>query len=113
CMLISAAWVPQITRFPSLWQYFQAVLAYFTPPVAAVFLAGMLWPRASSRGAFAALVTGSSLGAVLYLLAILGMSHLQFLVAAAWVFALSLAVLIAVSLTGAPPPGASAPGPTG
>ena len=113
CMLASAAWVPQIARFPSLWQYFQAVLAYFTPPVAAVFLAGMLWPRASSRGAFAALVAGSSLGAVLYLLAVLGVSHLQFLLAAAWVFVLSLAMLIAVSLTGAPPAAAGAPSPTG
>ena len=110
CMLVSAAWVPQIARFPSLWQYFQAVLAYFTPPVAAVFLVGMLWPRASSRGAFAALVAGSSLGAVLYLLSILGMSHIQFLLAAAWVFALSLAVLIAVSLTGEPQPTGSPPG---
>lgn len=112
CMLASALWVPQIARFPSLWQYFQAVLAYFTPPVAAVFLAGMLWPRASSRGAFAALLAGSALGALLYLFAILGIGHVQFLVAAAWVFALSLVVLIAISLTGERPPAASA-GPTG
>lgn len=103
CMLISAAWVPQIARFPSLWQYFQAVLAYFTPPVATVFLGGMLWPRASARGAFAALVAGSALGALLYALAIADMAHVQFLVAAAWVFVLSLAVLIVVSLAGEPP----------
>ncbi|HEX8756709.1 MAG TPA: sodium/solute symporter [Steroidobacteraceae bacterium] len=102
CMLASAAWVPQIARFPSLWQYFQAVLAYFTPPVAAVFLAGMLWRRASARGAFAALITGSALGALLYLLAISGVAHVQFLVAAAWIFALSLAVLIVFSITGEP-----------
>jgi SSS family solute:Na+ symporter len=113
CMLASALWVPQIARFPSLWQYFQAVLAYFTPPVAAVFLAGMLWPRASGRGAFASLLAGSALGALLYLLAILGISHLQFLVAAGWVFALSLAVLTAVSLTGERELAGSVPGPTG
>lgn len=114
CMLASAAWVPQIARFPSLWQYFQAVLAYFTPPVVVVFLAGMLWPRASSRGAFAALTAGSALGALLYVLAILGVSHVQFLVVAAWVFALSLTVLIVVSLTGGEPrPEANAPAPTG
>lgn len=113
CMLASAAWVPQIARFPSLWQYFQAVLAYFTPPIAAVFLAGMLWRRASAAGAFAALIAGSALGALLYLLAVLGVAHLQFLVAAAWVFALSLAVLIAVSVSGRRPPATSAPGPGG
>lgn len=100
CMLASAAWVPQIARFPSLWQYFQAVLAYFTPPVLAVFLAGLLWQRASARGAFAALIAGSALGALLYVLAILNVAHVQFLVAAAWIFVLSLAVLIALSITG-------------
>lgn len=102
CMLVSAAWVPQIARFPSLWQYFQAVLAYFTPPVVAVFLAGILWQRASARGAFAALVAGSALGALLYFLVILGVAHLQFLIAAAWIFLLSLAVLIILSITGEP-----------
>jgi solute:Na+ symporter, SSS family len=107
CMLGSAAWVPQIARFPSLWQYFQAVLAYFTPPVVAVLLAGTLWRRASARGALSALAAGSAAGASLYLLSMLGLTHVQFLVAAAWVFALSLAVLVAVSLSGEPAPASS------
>lgn len=103
CMLASAAWVPQIARFPSLWQYFQAVLAYFTAPIAALFLAGILWPRANARGAFAALVVGGGLGALLFCLSLLGIGHLQFLVAAAIDFAVSLAVLILFSLPGARP----------
>lgn len=97
-MLLSAAWVPQIARFPSLWQYFQAVLAYFTPPVAAVFLAGVLWPRANASGAFAGLIAGTALGALLYALAILGIAHVQFLNVAGLDFAVSLAALVLTSL---------------
>ncbi len=98
-MLVSAACVPQIARFPSLWQYLQAVLAYFTPPVAAVFLAGVLWPRANARGAFAGLLAGTILGAMLYALAILGIAHVQFLNVAGLCFAVSLAALAVGSLT--------------
>ena len=97
-MLVSAAWVPQIARFPSLWQYLQAVLAYFTPPVAAVFLAGVLWPRANASGAFAGLIAGTALGALLYALAILGIAHVQFLNVAGLDFAVSLAALALASL---------------
>ncbi len=101
CMLVSAAWVPEIGRFPSLWQYFQAVLAYFTPPAAAVFLGGMLWPRADARGAAAALLAGSGLGAVMFALSLLGLARVQFLVVAGWVFALSLLTLVLASRRGA------------
>ncbi len=103
CMLASAAWVPEIARFPSLWQYFQAVLAYFTAPIAALFLGGILWRRANARGAFAALVVGEGLGALLFCLSLLGIGHLQFLVAAAIDFAVSLTLLILFSLAGARP----------
>lgn len=99
CMLISALWAPQIVRFPSLWQYFQAVLAYATPPAAALFLAGMLWPRANGRGAIWAVATGSGLGLTLFVLSITGLSTLAFLNAAFLVFAVSLAALVLASLS--------------
>lgn len=101
-MLVSAAWVPQIARFPSLWQYFQAVLAYFTPPIAAVFLAGVFWPRANARGAFAALCVGTGLGVLAYALVIAGLSHVQFLNVAGIDFLVSLLVLALFSLSSAP-----------
>ncbi len=92
-MRVSAAWVPQIARFPSLRQYFQAVLACLTPPVAAVFLAGVLWRGANARGAF---------GAALYVLALLGISRLQFLGVTGMDLAVSLAALALASLTRTP-----------
>ena len=99
CMVISALWAPQIVRFPSLWQYFQAVLAYATPPAAALFLAGMLWPRANGRGAIWAVAIGSGLGIGLFVLSITGVWQLPFLDAAFLVFLVSLAALVLASLT--------------
>ena len=109
-MLASAAWVPQIARFPSLWQYFQAVLAYLTPPVAAVFLGGLLWRGANARGAFAALTAGTALGVGLFVLELLGRAPLQFLDVAGVTFAVSLLTLGLVSLS-APPQLSAAPSP--
>jgi SSS family solute:Na+ symporter len=99
CMVISALWAPQIVRFPSLWQYFQAVLAYATPPAAALFLLGMLWPRANGRGAIWAVATGSGLGVGLFVLSVTKVWPLPFLDAAFLVFAVSMAALVLASLT--------------
>jgi len=100
CMVIAALWAPQITRFPSLWQYFQAVLAYATPPVVALFLGGLLWQRANATGAVWAVAAGSATGLCLFALSAAQVSHLQFLNAAALVFAVSAAALVAGSLIG-------------
>lgn len=99
CMVVSALWAPQIVRFPSLWQYFQAVLAYATPPAAALFLVGMLWPRANGRGAIWAVVTGSGLGLVFFALSVTKVLLLPFLDAAFLVFVVSLIALVLASLT--------------
>jgi SSS family solute:Na+ symporter len=97
-MIISALWAPQIFRFPSLWQYFQAVLAYATPPVVALFLGGFLWRGANATGAIWATALGSLTGALLFALSANGMLPLQFLNAAAVVFVTSAIVLGVVSL---------------
>jgi SSS family solute:Na+ symporter len=99
CIVVSALWAPQIVRFPSLWQYFQAVLAYATPPAAALFLVGMLWPRANGRGAIWAVSVGTGLGLVFFALSVTKLVPLAFLNAAFIVFVVSLAVLVIASLT--------------
>jgi SSS family solute:Na+ symporter len=98
CMVLSALWAPQIFRFPSLWQYFQAVLAYATPPVVALFLGGFLWRGANATGAIWATALGSLSGAALFALSASGLFPLQFLNAAAVVFVISAIVLGLVSL---------------
>ena len=63
-MVLAALWAPQITRFPSLWQYLQSILSYVTPPIVAIFLLGLFWRRASATGAVATLGAGVTIGAV-------------------------------------------------
>jgi SSS family solute:Na+ symporter len=46
-LLVAVAWAPQLQRFPSLWQYLQAVLAYVVPPVVTLFVSGMFWRAAT------------------------------------------------------------------
>jgi len=52
-------WIPFMKHISSqLWVYLQSVQAYIAPPIAAVFLLGVVWKRANGTGALAALLTG-------------------------------------------------------
>jgi SSS family solute:Na+ symporter len=96
--LVAVAWAPQIHRFPSLWQYLQAVLAYAVPPVVAVFLGGMFWRRANADGATATMVLGTICGLALFLSnTVLGFTHLHFLYAAPLLTLIDLVILVSVS----------------
>lgn len=56
-------WIPFMQLISAqLYQYLQSVQAYISPPIAAVFLLGVLWPRGNAVGAMAALLTGFVLG---------------------------------------------------
>jgi len=57
------AWIPMM-KFVSgqLFQYLQSVQAYISPPIAAVFLIGILWKRVNAHGAIASLLAGFVLG---------------------------------------------------
>lgn len=56
-------WIP-FMRYISeqLYIYLQSVQAYIAPPITAVFLLGLLWPRVNGTGAIASLLTGFVLG---------------------------------------------------
>ncbi len=106
-IIIAALWAPQIQKFDSIVKYFQQLLSYLAPPVVAVFLCGVFWRRATGTGAFAGLICGLLIAAGL----LLGIQHTpmagwHFLYVAPVVFAVSLAIIIGVSLaTPAPAPG--------
>jgi len=62
-------WVPFITYLSTeVYIYLQSVQAYVSPPIAAVFLAGVFWPRANRYGAITALGAGAVLGAARFIL---------------------------------------------
>ena len=108
-------WIPFMKNISGqLFYYIQSVSAYLSPPIAAVFLIGILWKRVNAHGAVAALATGfvlgmgrliaeinkDSLGGVL-----LDYATVNFLHIAIILFLISSAVLVVVSLA-TPAPGA-------
>lgn len=101
--ILAVSWAPQIERFGSLWQYVQGVLAYVVPPVTALYLVGLFWPRANGKGAVACLLSGLACGTALFAAnPVLGLIHMHFLYVAPLLFLQSSAVLVAVSLMTAP-----------
>jgi SSS family solute:Na+ symporter len=107
-------WIPFMGLISGqLFTYIQSVQAYIAPPVAAVFLLGILWSRVNSQGAVAALAVGFVLGVTRLTLeaqkeslqgAWLAFASINFLHFAALLFLLSVVVLVGVSLATAPPP---------
>ncbi|MGH9462226.1 MAG: sodium:solute symporter [Vicinamibacteria bacterium] len=56
-------WIPMMKYISGqLYQYLQSVQAYIAPPIAAVFLIGIISKRVNARGAIASLATGFALG---------------------------------------------------
>jgi len=91
--------VPLVQSFSSLFSYFQSTLAYITPPVVAVFLAGLLSRRVTAAAAFVTLAGGIPLGLALFVaIEVMGVnSPVHYTVMAALLFGLALASLAAVS----------------
>ena len=104
-------WIPFMKYINAqLYVYLQSVQAYISPPIAAAFLIGVFWPRATGAGALAALLTGLVLGAARFLLE-LGYAgqqmapgllqtyvRMNFLHFAVVMFVICVAVLVGVSL---------------
>lgn len=63
-VIISIAWVPVIIEMQGgqMFYYIQEVSDYLTPPIAALFLLGILWHRCNETGAFWGGMVGFTLG---------------------------------------------------
>ena len=113
-------WIPLMKLISAqLYQYLQSVQAYISPPIAAVFLIGILWKRVNAKGAMAALIAGFVLGAVRLIAELnkgsldgmlLGYASMNFLHFALFLFVVCTAILIVVSLATPPPPAAQVVG---
>ena len=63
-VLLGLLWVPFIHLLSAqLYIYLQSVQAYISPPIAACFIIGILWPRVNGQGALSSLLAGFVLGA--------------------------------------------------
>lgn len=102
---VAALWAPRIQQFDSVVKYFQQLLSYMAPPVVAVFLAGLFSKRATATAAFAALLSGLAVAALLMVLRDrTPLGSWNFLYVAPLLFLVSLAVIAGVSRVTAAPP---------
>jgi SSS family solute:Na+ symporter len=110
CFILIAAFWPLVIRdFPGLFNYIQQVFSYAVPPIAAIFVLALFWPRITTSGAVASLVFGHGLGALILAWKVWaqgrgiadGLPH--FTIVAGITTGLCAVVAIAVSLAGARP----------
>ena len=119
-VVLGILWIPFLRGLSSeLYRYLQSVQAYIAPPIAAVFLLGVFWKRINGAGAIAALTSGFALGmgrlvAELNKQGLAGplrwYADVNFLHFAVLLFAVCIAILIAVSLATRAPPAESISG---
>jgi SSS family solute:Na+ symporter len=107
---LGIAWIPIMQNISGvLYEYLQSVQSYIGPPITAVFLLGIFFPRINSQGALATLVTGLAVAA-LRLVMELNRSSLEpggllhwlgntnFLEFSVWFFIFCVVVCVGVSL---------------
>ncbi|KAM9766496.1 sodium/myo-inositol cotransporter-like isoform 1-T2 [Menidia menidia] len=118
-VIISIAWVPVIIEMQGgqMFYYIQEVSDYLTPPVAALFLLGVLWHRCNETGAFWGGMIGFTLGMLRLIMAFVYrephcdqpderpsfIKDIHFMYVAAFLFWVSALVTIVVSLCTPPP----------
>lgn len=116
---VSIAWVPVVIAMQGgqMFYYIQEVSDYLTPPVAAIFLLGVLWHRCNETGAFWGGMVGFILGTSRLILALVYhephcslpderpsfIKDIHFMYVAAILFWVSGLVAVVVSLCTTPP----------
>ena len=109
-VLLGLLWVPFIHLLSAeLYIYLQSVQAYISPPIAACFIIGILWPRVNGQGALSSLLTGFVLGAARFVFEVLDKTRhydsaairwlvdMNFLHYAIFMFVVCTVVLVGVS----------------
>jgi solute:Na+ symporter, SSS family len=113
-VVLGLAWVPFIHLISSqLYIYLQSVQGYISPPIAACFVLGILWPRLNAQGAISSLLTGFVMGAARFVFELMdraaggrafdnaflrGLVDMNFLHYSILMFVICCVVLIGVSL---------------
>lgn len=118
-VVVGVLWLPFVGKMSNqLFLYLQEVQSYISPPIAVVFILGLLWKRLNGKGALAALLSGFVIGASKFILkigytsgwtwitenkALVNYVNINFLHFAILLFIISGAILVVVSLaTGKP-----------
>ncbi len=109
-VILSILWLSFLKYFSEdIIQYLQSVQSYIAPPIAVVFIVGLLWKRATKEAAITVLITGGIIGLGCLTLNILDdrlvpgsifyyFAHINFLHLAIILFFFYLTLMITVSL---------------
>jgi SSS family solute:Na+ symporter len=74
-VVLGIVWVPFIHLLSGqLFVYLQSVQSYISPPIAACFIFGIVWPRLNGQGAITSLLAGFVLGATRFIFEVLDKS---------------------------------------
>ena len=116
-VILGILWVPFINEISDkIFIYLQSVQAYIAPPITAVFLIGILWPRANGIAAISVLIIGFILGAARFILVLVSkhyntqnstieyIASINFLHFAIILFVISAILLVVISLLSEKPP---------
>lgn len=103
-IVLSLAWMPVLQSLKGgLFEKLQSLQAYIAPPIAAVFLIGILSKRVDGKGAKGALIVGASLGMLRLIMESVGLqfpgvfsifTEMNFLHFALFVFIVSSVILV-------------------
>jgi SSS family solute:Na+ symporter len=115
-VFIGILWIPIMSNISGvLYEYLQSVQTYIAPPIAAVFLMGILHKRINAQGAYVTLILGFVIGFGRIFLEILSDSlpsgsflhfigTVNYLSFGAWFFVFCIVTIVGVSLATAHPP---------
>ncbi|XP_063063726.1 sodium/mannose cotransporter SLC5A10-like [Engraulis encrasicolus] len=119
-VVISVVWIPilQSANSGQLYVYIQSVTSYLAPPITATFTLAVFWPRTNEQGAFWGLMVGLAVGVSRMLLefafppprcgihddAPSVLRSVHYLHFAILLWAITMAIIIGISLLTPPPP---------
>ncbi len=112
-VILGIIWIPVMPMISEggLYQYLQSVQSYLAPPITSVFLLGLFFKRINAKGAVTGLGVGFILGMLkLFIQALVGsgsitspewlvaIGNYNFLFASGWLLAISILIVVIVSL---------------
>jgi SSS family solute:Na+ symporter len=110
-MIIGAIYAPSMAGFTSLFSYFQSALSFVTPPIIAVYLAGLFVKRLNATAAFYTILSGLVIGIPLFIMTqvtslwtdTLGLPSFQYLYFNMGMFVLGFLAMLVISAVGETP----------
>jgi SSS family solute:Na+ symporter len=98
-LAVAIAMFLSLAEGTNLFNLFQSIIGFLAPPVAAVFLLGLFWKRATSKAALATLIAGFAVCVTIGVLTILGIGTWpHFLVLTFYLFVANVVFMVLCSL---------------